>query len=111
MESRATLDTDLERAFHIDPGPDKEREINRLVLKLISSLVQAASREAREVWFDWDQDGFCMTSIRDGKGEPCILPDGVDEFLSIYASNIHDSRHAPELTAIRGIHGPFVLQI
>lgn len=111
MEARAGLDNDLERAFRLGPGPEKEREINRLVMALISGLVKDASPEACGVWFDWGQEGLCITSIRDGQGEPCIAPDDVDGFLSTYASNVQDSRYAPQLTAIRGVHGPFVLQV
>ncbi|MET9325822.1 hypothetical protein [Tsukamurella sp. NPDC003166] len=111
MVSRAVLDRDLNRAFRLASGPAKEREINRLVVDLIAGLVRDASPGAREIWFDWSQDGLRITEIRDGRGESCIQPDEVDECLSIYASNIRDTRYAPRLTAVRGIHGPFVLQV
>lgn len=111
MDTWVVLDRDLDRAFGLAPGPTKEREINRLVVDLIVGLVAEASPDAREVWFDWSEDGLCIKAIRDGRGVPCIEPDEVDECLSIYASNIRDTRYVPHLTAVRGIHGPFVLQI
>ncbi len=111
VDTRVVLDRDLDRAFSLAPGPLKEREINRLSVDLIAGLVRDASLEARQVWFDWDQDGLCITAIRDGRGDPCIEHDEVDEHLSVYASNIRDTRYAPQLGAVRGIHGPFVLQV
>lgn len=111
VDTRAVLDRDLGRALGLACGPAKEREINRIALDLIAELVRDASPGAREIWFDWSQDGLCITAIRDGRGESCIQPDEADECLTIYASNIRDTRYAPQLTAVRGTHGPFVLQV
>ncbi len=111
VDTRAVLDRELDRAFGLAPGPAKEREINRLVVDLIAGLVREASPDAREIWFDWNQDGLCITAIRDGRGDPCIEHDEVGEHLSVYASNIRDTRYAPQLAAVRGIHGPFILQV
>lgn len=111
MDTRAVLDRDLDRAFGLASGPAKEREINRLVVDLIAGLVREGAADAREIWFDWNQDGLCIKAIRDGRGDLCLEHDEVDEHLSVYASNIRDTRYAPQLAAVRGIHGPFVLQV
>lgn len=111
MDMSESLDRALEASFRLDSGPAKEREINRLVIEVITRLVRETEPDAREVWLDWDQSGLAITSIHDGRGEAVIEPDEVDPFLQVYASNIQDSRHAPELFARRGIHGPFVLRV
>lgn len=111
MELRDALHAELEGAFLLDSGPEKEREINRLAISLIRLLVADIEPTVSEVWLDWDRDGLLVTAVRDWSGEPIAGPDGMDEALQLYSSNIRDTRLASDLHAPRGIHGPFVLKI
>ncbi|GAB3136192.1 hypothetical protein GCM10027289_31330 [Tsukamurella serpentis] len=52
VDTRVVLDRDLDRAFGFDSGPVKEREINRLVVDLITGLVRDAWPDAREIWLE-----------------------------------------------------------
>lgn len=111
MDRRAELCAALEQSFRLEPGPAKEREINRIVVELIVALVRAAEPDAAEVWLDWDQSGLAVMSICDCGGEPMIDPEDVDADLQTLASNIQNQRHTPGLVAVRGNHGPFAVFI
>ncbi len=111
MEARRVLEAALERAIHMEPGPGKEREINRVVIALVRLLVRDAEPRAREVWLDWGQPGLSIFAILDEFGDWVSDPYDVDDDLEVYVSNIRDTQESPEFVAPRGINGPFILQV